>query len=56
MDNLADSYNFTWTVEADPNYDWGTTPVSGTYYDDNATFSGVLGEVLYGNGTALTSV
>ena len=48
MNALSKMYNFTWTVEKEPNDDWGTVPKTGTHEDDNATFGGVLGDVIYG--------
>jgi len=49
MDTLAVKYDFTWTVEADPNNDWGLYPSSGDFNDffnENATFHGVMGNVI----------
>ena len=40
---LANMYNFTWTVTKFSPDAWGTFPISGKWGDPNATFGGVFG-------------
>ncbi len=46
---IGDWYNFTVQYDLEPNGKWGTLPVTGLWTDDNATFEGVLGEVINGH-------
>ncbi len=41
-------FNMTFTCNKDMDGDWGTGPKTGTWYDKNATFGGVLGRVING--------
>lgn len=43
MGLLGHLLNFTWSLDRDPDGDWGTVPKTLTWMDKNATFSGVLG-------------
>ena len=45
-DIVKEMFNFTYVVDKEPGDFWGSTPITGTYYDDNATFGGVLGAVV----------
>lgn len=45
--NLEKMFNFT--VVSYMADGWGSSPLTGTFYDDNATFNGALGDVIYGN-------
>ncbi len=40
---LKQMFNFTIECIQDPDGDWGTSPKTGWWDDDNATFSGALG-------------
>ncbi len=48
IDIVTAMFNMTFTCNNDPLGDWGTTPKTGSWYDKNATFSGVLGRVING--------
>ncbi len=48
LDVISDMFNITFTCNKDPLNDWGTGPKTGTWFDKNATFSGVLGRVING--------
>ena len=45
LDILGETYNFTWSLDKDPNNDWGTEPKTGQIGWKNATWGGNLGEV-----------
>ena len=45
LDTLATSYNFTWSLDADPDGNWGVQPLSGQSDWENATWGGNLGAV-----------
>ena len=48
MQTVAEMFNITFTCHKDPLNEWGSTPKSGTWHDENATFSGALGRVVNG--------
>jgi hypothetical protein len=41
--------NFSYSVDRDPDNNFGIIPVQGNWHDENATFEGVLGELVLGN-------
>ena len=48
MNLLGSSLNFTWSCDAEPNNDWGVTPISGPS-NVNGTWGGVVGAVVNGD-------
>ncbi len=48
FDVLGDRFNFTYVVDREKNNDWGIVPSKGDIFDDDAEFSGVLGDTVYG--------
>ncbi len=45
-DTITELYNLTFDCYIDPNGEWGTTPKTGNWGEENATFGGVFGGVV----------
>ena len=44
----GNTFNFTTTCNSEISGDWGAIPKTGGWYDQNATFGGILGRVISG--------
>ena len=49
LDTLRNMFNMTFSCNRDPQNNWGVNPLTGSWYDPNATFNGVFGGVINGD-------
>ena len=54
MDIISTRYNFT--LVPDPAQEWGSLPVTGSWMDSNATFTGIFDDAVQGNTDVVLSL
>ena len=42
LEIISKMFNFTFTIDMEPDGNWATVPITGSYYDANATFGVML--------------
>ena len=52
---LSEMLNFTWILKKEPHNDWGLKPLHGTWEHQNATFSGLVGALVYHKAELIAS-